>query len=173
LTDASTRRLDACLEPWLASEAIFEEHPRSAVELYALAAVAEVRRECEGAALEWIEKAIELAAPTGLWGPLHVYERDLRAIVERHGWELGAAHPAAVEMLETFRADHSSPTEALTDRERVVLHYLPTLMSNAEIAAEMVVSVNTVKTHLKSIYRKLGVERRRDALLKARQVELL
>jgi LuxR family maltose regulon positive regulatory protein len=55
----------------------------------------------------------------------------------------------------------------------VVLHYLPTLMSNAEIAAEMVVSVNTVKTHLKSIYRKLGVERRRDALLKARQVELL
>ena len=76
-------------------------------------------------------------------------------------------------MLETFRADHTSPTEALTDRERVVLHYLPTLMSNAEIAAEMVVSVNTVKTHLKSIYRKLGVERRRDALLKARQVELL
>ncbi len=173
LTDASTRRLDACLEPWLANEAICKEHPRSAVELFALAAVAEVRRESEGAALEWIEKAIELAAPTGLWGPLHVYERDLRTIVERHGWELGAAHPAAVEMLETFRADHTSPTEALTDRERVVLHYLPTLMSNAEIAAEMVVSVNTVKTHLKSIYRKLGVERRRDALLKARQVELL
>jgi LuxR family transcriptional regulator, maltose regulon positive regulatory protein len=173
LTDASTRRLDTCLEPWLASDAIYEEHPRSAVELYALAAVAEIRREREAEALTWIEKAIELAAPTGLWGPLHVYERDLRAIVERHGWELGAAHPAAVEMLETFRADHSSPTEALTDRERVVLHYLPTLMSNAEIAAEMVVSVNTVKTHLKSIYRKLGVERRRDALLKARQVELL
>jgi LuxR family maltose regulon positive regulatory protein len=155
------------------TRAIYEEHPRSAVELYALAAVAEVRRECEGAALAWIERALELAAPTGLWGPLHVYERDLRTIVERHGWELGAAHPAAVEMLETFRADHTSPTEALTDRERVVLHYLPTLMSNAEIAAEMVVSVNTVKTHLKSIYRKLGVERRRDALLKARQVELL
>ncbi|HEX3087590.1 MAG TPA: LuxR C-terminal-related transcriptional regulator [Ilumatobacteraceae bacterium] len=173
LTDASTRRLDSCLDPWLSTKDVYDEHPRSAVELYALAAVAEVRRECEGAALKWIEKAIELAAPTGLWGPLHVYERDLRTIVERHGWELGAAHPAAVEMLETFRADHTSPTEALTDRERVVLHYLPTLMSNAEIAAEMVVSVNTVKTHLKSIYRKLGVERRRDALLKARQVELL
>ena len=54
-----------------------------------------------------------------------------------------------------------------------VLHYLPTLMSNTEIAAEMLVSVNTVTTHLKSIYRKLGVERRRDALLRARQVELL
>jgi LuxR family maltose regulon positive regulatory protein len=173
LTDASTRRLDTCLEPWLVSTDVYDEHPRSAVELYTLAAVAEVRRESEAGALQWIERAIELAAPTGLWGPLHVYERDLRAIVERHGWELGATHPAAVEMLETFRADHTSPTEALTDRERVVLHYLPTLMSNAEIAAEMVVSVNTVKTHLKSIYRKLGVERRRDALLKARQVELL
>jgi LuxR family maltose regulon positive regulatory protein len=55
----------------------------------------------------------------------------------------------------------------------VVLHYLPTLMSNAEIASEMLVSVNTVKTHLKSIYRKLGVERRRDAMLRARQVEAL
>ena len=34
-------------------------------------------------------------------------------------------------------------------------------------------SVNTVKTHLKAIYRKLGVDRRRDALIRARQIELL
>jgi LuxR family maltose regulon positive regulatory protein len=35
------------------------------------------------------------------------------------------------------------------------------------------VSVNTIKTHLKAVYRKLGVERRRDAVVRARQLELL
>ncbi len=63
--------------------------------------------------------------------------------------------------------------EPLSDRERAVLRYLPTLMSNAEIAAELFVSVNTVKTHLRSIYRKLGATRRRDAVERARRLELL
>jgi LuxR family maltose regulon positive regulatory protein len=61
----------------------------------------------------------------------------------------------------------------LTERERAVLDHLPTMMSNAEIAQQMLVSVNTVKTHLKAVYRKLGVERRRDAVVRARQLELL
>jgi LuxR family maltose regulon positive regulatory protein len=63
--------------------------------------------------------------------------------------------------------------ETLTERELTVLRYLPTLMSNREIAAEMFFSVNTVKTHLKSIYRKLGVSRRRDAVSRARALSLL
>jgi LuxR family maltose regulon positive regulatory protein len=63
--------------------------------------------------------------------------------------------------------------EPLSERERAVLRYLPTLMSNAEIASEMFVSVNTVKTHLRSIYRKLGATRRRDAVERARRLELL
>jgi LuxR family maltose regulon positive regulatory protein len=63
--------------------------------------------------------------------------------------------------------------ETLTERELTVLRYLPTMMSNREIAAEMYFSVNTVKTHLKSIYRKLGVSRRRDAVTRARALSLL
>lgn len=63
--------------------------------------------------------------------------------------------------------------ETLTERELTVLRYLPTMMSNREIAAEMFFSVNTVKTHLKSIYRKLGVSRRRDAVSRARALSLL
>src|SRR5262249_13559274 len=54
--------------------------------------------------------------------------------------------------------------ETLTERELTVLRYLPTMLSNREIAAEMFFSVNTVKTHLKGIYRKLDVNRRRDAV---------
>jgi LuxR family transcriptional regulator, maltose regulon positive regulatory protein len=46
-------------------------------------------------------------------------------------------------------------------------------MSNQEIAAELFVSVNTVKTHLKAIYRKLDVPDRREAVRRARELELL
>ena len=66
-----------------------------------------------------------------------------------------------------------SPVEVLTDRETAVLQYLPTLMSNAEIAAGLHLSINTVKSHLKAVYRKLGVEGRRDAVLRGRELELI
>ena len=63
--------------------------------------------------------------------------------------------------------------EPLTAREAEVLRYLPTMMSNADIAAELFVSVNTMKSHVKSIYRKLGATQRRDAVRRARQLHLL
>ena len=59
------------------------------------------------------------------------------------------------------------------DRETEVLRYLSTSMSNADIAAELFVSVNTVKTHVKSIYRKLGAGRRQSAVRRARELRLL
>ena len=54
--------------------------------------------------------------------------------------------------------------ERLTNRELVVLRFLPTHLDNAEIAAELGMSVNTLKTHLKHIFRKLDVTTRRAAL---------
>jgi LuxR family maltose regulon positive regulatory protein len=54
-----------------------------------------------------------------------------------------------------------------------VLRFLPTMMSNADIASELFVSVNTVKTHVKSIYRKLEVTRRQDAVRRAHQLHIL
>ena len=63
--------------------------------------------------------------------------------------------------------------EPLTERELEVLTHLPTLMSNVEIAAGLHLSVNTVKSHLKAVYRKLGVDGRRHAVLRARELELL
>jgi LuxR family transcriptional regulator, maltose regulon positive regulatory protein len=64
-------------------------------------------------------------------------------------------------------------TEQLTGREAAVLRFLPTMMSNHEIASELFVSVNTVKTHLRSVYRKLDANDRREAVQRAREMQLL
>ena len=63
--------------------------------------------------------------------------------------------------------------EELTERELSVLRYLPSQLSQREIAAELYVSLNTVKTHCKAIYRKLGVEGRKPAVQAARDHDLL
>jgi LuxR family transcriptional regulator, maltose regulon positive regulatory protein len=66
-----------------------------------------------------------------------------------------------------------SAAAALTDRELVVLRLLATTLSQPEIANELYVSVNTVRTHVQGIYRKLGVASRQDAIATAREHELL
>ena len=63
--------------------------------------------------------------------------------------------------------------EPLSERELSVLRYLPSRLSNREIGAELYVSLNTVKSHLKTIYRKLDVDRRDDAVRRARQLGLI
>nr|WP_167459338.1 MULTISPECIES: LuxR C-terminal-related transcriptional regulator [Streptomyces] len=63
--------------------------------------------------------------------------------------------------------------EELSGRERDVLQRLAQMMSTEEIAADLFVSANTVKTHLKSVYRKLAVNRRNDAVRRARELGLL
>ena len=54
-----------------------------------------------------------------------------------------------------------------------MLALLPSLLNAREIAAEFTVSVNTVKSHIRSIYAKLGVSSRRDAVLQAHERGLL
>ncbi|GAA0934466.1 LuxR C-terminal-related transcriptional regulator [Pseudonocardia zijingensis] len=68
---------------------------------------------------------------------------------------------------------HNHVPAALSERELAVLAMLPSLLSAAEIAEELTVSVNTVKTHIRSIYAKLHVSSRRDAVERARERSLL
>ena len=63
--------------------------------------------------------------------------------------------------------------EQLSEREREVLRLLSGMLSTAEIATEMYISVNTVKTHLRSIYRKLSAAHRGEAVRRARQLRLI
>jgi LuxR family maltose regulon positive regulatory protein len=63
--------------------------------------------------------------------------------------------------------------ERLSERELEVVQHLSGMLSTAEIASEMYISVNTVKTHLRSIYRKLSAAHRGEAVRRARQLELI
>jgi LuxR family maltose regulon positive regulatory protein len=63
--------------------------------------------------------------------------------------------------------------DPLTPRELAVLRFLATGVSTTEIADELCLSANTVKTHLAAVYRKLAACRRRDAVLRARELELI
>ena len=63
--------------------------------------------------------------------------------------------------------------ESLTERERQVLQLVSGMLNTAEVASEMYISVNTVKTHLKSIYRKLAAAHRAEAVRRARELQLI
>ena len=76
----------------------------------------------------------------------------------------------------SLTANNQSPsqhTEELSPSELRVLRYLPTNLSRPEIASELSVSVNTVSTHLRSIYAKLQVRDRSSAVQRARELRLL
>lgn len=92
--------------------------------------------------------------------------------------QLAAGWLAPATSAHGVRAGFGTPpwpvvVEELSTRERDVLERLAQMMSTQEIAADLFVSVNTVKTHLKSLYRKLGVNRRSDAVRRARDLRLL
>jgi len=99
-------------------------------------------------------------------------------VLARHACRRNSAAPLLSGILDALPAadddgDSLGPAEPLSERERAVLRLMPTILANTEIAGELFVSVNTVKTHLRSIYRKLEVGSRREAVVKARELELL
>ncbi len=87
--------------------------------------------------------------------------RYLARVESRHGLAAGVEGPRDVLV------------EQLTTREMAVLRHLPTKWSQREIASELYVSLNTVKTHCRGIYRKLGVGDRKAAVQAARDMHIL
>jgi LuxR family transcriptional regulator, maltose regulon positive regulatory protein len=154
--------------------------PFARAEAWAIDAIARDAVHDEDGALRALERALDLAEPRGYAGILARYGAPLRSLLRRRV-ERGTAHRAlAADLLSalgegsgTDRAASPTLLEPLSDRELAVLRFLPTMMSNAEIAAEMFVSVNTVKTHLKHVYRKLDVADRRGCMKRARELRLL
>ena len=69
--------------------------------------------------------------------------------------------------------ERSAPHDELSPSELRVLRLLPTNLTRPEIARELHVSVNTVNTHIRSIYSKLGASDRSSAVGRARELRLL
>ena len=154
--------------------------PDARVEAWVIDAMARDAVRDEKGAMRALERALDLAEPRGFRRAFVQHGAPVRSLVRRR-ISAGTAHRAfASELLAALENEagggirSSGPLlEPLSDRETAVLRFLPTMMSNAEIASEMFVSVNTVKTHLKHVYRKLDVTDRRDAVRRGRELHLL
>ena len=154
--------------------------PVTRTEAWAIDAIARDAIHDEPGALRAMERALDLAEPRGYSNPILRHGAPVRSLLRRR-IASGTAHRAfAGELLSVLeqepaeRRPNGDPLlDPLSERELAVLRFLPAMMSNAEIAAEMFVSVNTVKTHLKHIYRKLDVSERRDAVRRGRELRLL
>ncbi|OKI65106.1 LuxR C-terminal-related transcriptional regulator [Micromonospora sp. CB01531] len=132
-----------------------------------------------------LEQVLDLAEPDGYRRVFTRAEPGVRDLLAAH-LDSGTAHWATVSDLvrgaderrsveppERSRGPERALDEPLTERELTILRYLQSILSNVEIASELSLSVNTVKTHVRNIYRKLDATRRREAVRRARELRLI
>jgi LuxR family transcriptional regulator, maltose regulon positive regulatory protein len=138
-----------------------------------------------------LERSLRLAAPEQIRRPFREASPDIRQflrrhgdVAERHSWlGDGQAAPSALRAAVPRQATAgrkieggqppSHLVEPLTEREREVLGHLSELLTTEEIAGAMFVSVNTVRTHVRNILRKLAASRRNEAVRRARELKIL
>jgi len=125
-----------------------------------------------------LRAAAEVVAAAQLEGRLRLF-LDAGRPVTRLLAALARAEPTPYAV-RLARASAAATTEVpaedaigLSDRELEVLRYLPTPLSSTEIAAQLFISLNTLKTHLRVIYRKLGVRGRHEAVERADELAML
>jgi ATP/maltotriose-dependent transcriptional regulator MalT len=121
--------------------------------------------------------AAELATANGLLQTVASEGADVVELIERSAWRvppqwLDRLRRATAEGTGRSPGARSDLVEPLTDRERDVLRFLASRLTVREIADELSLSINTLKFHLKAIYRKLGVNSRAEAAEAARRMSL-
>ena len=167
--------VEACLDD-AAGEVTLQERISGLL----IAAVAQRRLGSSDEAAGLLEQALALAEPDGAYRAFLDGGAAVRSAMtvlvpptSRHAGFAG-------RILERFDAQApraAGPADAvsvpLTESERAVLRFLPSHMTNEEISQALFLSINTVKTHLRSAYRKLGVSSRREAIARGRRLGLL
>jgi LuxR family transcriptional regulator, maltose regulon positive regulatory protein len=125
-----------------------------------------------------LERALDLAELDGILVMFLLYPAP--GLLERHARHRTAHASLIAEILSMLAGNKPAPPagaqpllEPLSDSETRVLRYLPTNLSAREIANELYVSPNTVKTHMHRLYAKLGTHRRGEAVTRARALGLL
>ena len=161
----------------------------SVIEILIVQALAYAAQDDDTQALNSLAHALTLAEPEG-YQRIFVVEGPAMAALLAAAAERGLAPAYVAQLLAAFpRAEHGQPSKAeaivqratsnesliepLSDRELDVLRLLRTELSGPEIAQELIISLNTVRTHTKNIYSKLGVNSRRAAVRRAAELGLL
>ncbi len=128
--------------------------------------------EAHDESLKFVTRAVEQAVEAGILQTVASEGADILELLERTALRVPS------QWLERLRRAVGSANpqvrppsliDPLTERERDVLRFLPSRLTIREIADELFVSVNTLKFHLKVIYRKLGVNSRAEAAEVARR----
>jgi LuxR family maltose regulon positive regulatory protein len=153
--------------------------PGWVIEALLLEAIARDTLGDPGAASRALERALDVAEPGGLLLPFLLC--PTAELLERQA-RLRTTHASLIaEVLNLLSGrtpagrpqDAAALQEPLSESELRVLRYLPTNLPGPEIAAELFVSLSTIRTHLRNVYAKLGVHSRTDAVRRARELGLL
>jgi LuxR family maltose regulon positive regulatory protein len=163
-----------------------EEHGRvrSQVEALCLAALAQEAAGDFSEAVESLSRALEIGHAKGFrrifldegFKMAALLQTSVHSLINRtlKMYVTTLLHSFPPEIITHLTAGGSEvQLEALSQQEERVLRLLVAGLSNAEIAQELIVSINTVKTHVKSIYRKLNVSSRKEASQVARELKLV
>jgi LuxR family maltose regulon positive regulatory protein len=179
---------------WLREQAVGGGRGAVVIETLALEALGLARAGEEAQAHERLDRALAYAAPEGVIGMFVELGAPMAALLAQNLTRRSATDPLRPYLMGILRAsapDQAEPAlptaterstqravgdgalEALTERELEVLRLFAAGMTSPEIAEHFVVSINTVKTQLKSIYSKLDTHSRAEAIAKARTLHLL
>ena len=166
------------LAPVLDGSAPALSHRWARVEALLLNAVARDRLGDVRAAEESLEAALDLAEPEGLILPFLLWPS--RELLERHPRHR-TAHATFISTILDAVAGRAAPgrgaadplRDELSEAELRVVRYLPSNLTASEIASELVVSTNTVRTHMRHIYAKLDAHTRSEAVARARELGLV
>ncbi len=153
---------------------------RDKVAALLVSTVAHRRLGLTDTAADFLEQALALAEPDDAYRVFLDAGQPARSAVTVLVPPTSRSAVFAGRILERFdtqlpRGDGSQARAEvpLTDSELAVLRFLPSHMTNQEIAEALFLSINTVKTHLRSVYRKLGVTSRREAIARGRRLDLV
>jgi LuxR family maltose regulon positive regulatory protein len=184
LAGGDPRAATAALAPVIAGS-VPAADPNWLVEALLLEAIARDALGDPAAAGRALERALDLAEPDHmLWlflihpapALLELHARQATAhaaLIADILSQLAGTTPSGVVPPAAPAGQPRSLPEPLSQAETRILRYLPTNLTAPEIADQLYLSVNTVQTHMRHIYDKLGAHRRREAVERARALGLL
>lgn len=156
-------------------ELLGESHsPRTLIDVQLLRAAIEFERGNLPSSDLAFDRAMQAMARTGVRSPFRHVPPALLARLAGRALERAEDPEVARVLGRVVEATdgHTDERESLSERERLVLVYVQRELTVAQIATELFISPNTVKTHLRALYRKLGVTTREEAIRKARSLGL-